>query len=104
MKPPVFALAALALLAVPTQAAVEPGLMAVGYICGAEQAVLASGPRPAVMLQGVGNGGMQADTTNPQAQAWFDEGLNLYHAFNHNEARDAFARAAALDPQCALCE
>ena len=68
---PVLALAALALLAVPTQAAVEPGLMAVGYICGAEQAVLASGPRPAVMLQGVGNGGMQADTTNPYRLAVF---------------------------------
>jgi hypothetical protein len=56
------------------------------------------------MLQGVGNGGTKADTRNPEAQAWFDQGLNLYHAFNHDEARDAFARAAAADPNCALCE
>ena len=46
------------------------------------------------MLTGVGNGSSPADTTNAQAQAWYDEGLNLYHAFNHNEARAAFAKAA----------
>src|SRR5205814_4036072 len=53
---------------------------------------------------GVGNGASPADTANAQAQAWYGEGLNLYHAFNHNEARAAFAKAAALDPKCALCE
>jgi hypothetical protein len=56
------------------------------------------------MLTGVGNGASPADTKNPQAQAWYVEGLNLYHAFNHNEASAAFAKAAALDPTCALCE
>jgi tetratricopeptide (TPR) repeat protein len=56
------------------------------------------------MLAGVGNGASPADTQNAQAQAWYVEGLNLYHAFNHNEARAAFARATELDPKCALCE
>ena len=75
----------------------------IGYICGAEHDTTAKATS-AVMLSGVGNGSSPADTTNAQAQAWYNEGLNLYHAFNHNEARAAFAKAAELDPNCALCE
>ena len=94
-------------LAVPASVGADATQLGVGYICGAEQrgpvtpAAMAAG---AVMLAGVGNGSSPADTANPKAQAWYVEGLNLYHAFNHNEARAAFARAAELDPACALCE
>src|SRR5579859_1877058 len=94
-----------ALLAMfPTFVGADATQLGIGYICGAEQ----RGPAPtapsAVMLSGVGNGSSPADTANPQAQVWFNEGLNLYHAFNHNEARAAFAKAVELDPSCALCE
>ncbi len=37
-------------------------------------------------------------TDNAQAQAFFDEGLNLLYGFNHDEAVRSFERAAALDP------
>lgn len=37
------------------------------------------------------------------AQAYFDQGLRLYYAFNHAEAIQAFRHAASLDPRCALC-
>jgi tetratricopeptide (TPR) repeat protein len=104
MKAAAAALAVL-VLAVPGVVGADATQLGVGYICGAEQTpgrhIAAT---PAVMLTGVGNGASPADTANPQAQAWFNEGLNLYHAFNHNEARAAFARAAELDPKCALCE
>lgn len=40
---------------------------------------------------------------NRQAQAYFDQGLRLYYAFNHAEAIRAFRHAASLDPRCALC-
>jgi tetratricopeptide (TPR) repeat protein len=100
------AVAAVALtLALPGVVGADATQIGVGYICGAEKAPLAHlKPTPAVMLAGVGNGASPADTANPQAQAWYVEGLNLYHAFNHNEARAAFAKAAELDPKCALCE
>jgi tetratricopeptide (TPR) repeat protein len=75
----------------------------IGYICGAERDTTPKATA-AVMLTGVGNGASPADTKNAEAQAWYNEGLNLYHAFNHNEARAAFAKAAELDPSCALCE
>jgi tetratricopeptide (TPR) repeat protein len=99
------ALAAAGVLAVPAATTgADVTQLGVGYICGAEQTALRPGALPPVMLEGVGNGQVTADTANRAAQAWFNEGLNLYHAFNHNEARDAFAKAAALDPGCALCE
>jgi tetratricopeptide (TPR) repeat protein len=39
----------------------------------------------------------------PEAQAYFDQGLRLYYAFNHSEAVRAFRKAQALDPQCGMC-
>jgi tetratricopeptide (TPR) repeat protein len=103
MKAVAATLAAL-VLAIPAAIGADATTLGIGYICGAERATLHPGPLPAVMLAGVGNGASPADTQNAQAQAWYVEGLNLYHAFNHNEARAAFARAAELDPRCALCE
>jgi tetratricopeptide (TPR) repeat protein len=42
-------------------------------------------------------------TSVPLAQRYFDQGLRLYYAFNHQEAIRAFEEAARLDPQCAMC-
>ena len=42
-------------------------------------------------------------TEVPEAQAYFDQGMRLYYAFNHVEAIRAFNRAEALDPTCAMC-
>lgn len=41
-------------------------------------------------------------TGNPQAQIWFDRGLNWLYGFNHEEAVACFGKAAALDPDCAM--
>lgn len=41
-------------------------------------------------------------TASPQAQRYFDQGLRLYYAFNHDEAIRAFREAARLDPACAM--
>ena len=41
-------------------------------------------------------------TTIPKAQQAFDEGLTLVYAFNRDEARSRFERAAALDPKLAI--
>lgn len=41
-------------------------------------------------------------TTNPNAQAAFDEGLTLLYSFNRLAARDAFMRAANADPNLAM--
>ena len=104
MKTAAAAISAALALAVPTVVGADATARGIGYICGAEHRGRVVTAANAVMLTGVGNGWSPADTANARAQAWYVEGLNLYHAFNHNEARAAFAKAAELDPNCALCE
>jgi hypothetical protein len=41
-------------------------------------------------------------TRNPQAQAYFDQGMKLVFAFNHEAAIRSFHRAAELDPELAM--
>lgn len=40
---------------------------------------------------------------NPDAQAWFDQGLRMAYGFNHQAAGQAFAEAVKADPDCAIC-
>ena len=42
-------------------------------------------------------------TAVPLAQRYFDQGLRLYYAFNHQEAIRSFQEGARLDPTCAMC-
>src|SRR5688500_18832114 len=41
-------------------------------------------------------------TSNREAQAYFDQGLTLYYAFNDGDAVRSFRRAAELDPRLAM--
>jgi tetratricopeptide (TPR) repeat protein len=41
-------------------------------------------------------------TASPQAQRWFDQGIQLLYGFNHDEAIRSFERAAKADPSCAM--
>lgn len=41
-------------------------------------------------------------TSSPKAQQYFDQGLRLVFAFNHEEAINSFKEAARLDPQAAM--
>ncbi|MFN2317937.1 MAG: tetratricopeptide repeat protein [Gemmatimonadales bacterium] len=42
-------------------------------------------------------------TAVPKAQAYFNQGLRLYYAFNHAEAIRAFREAQRQDPTCGMC-
>lgn len=41
-------------------------------------------------------------TSSPDAQRWFDRGLNWLYGFNHEEADTCFKRALEFDPDCAM--
>jgi tetratricopeptide (TPR) repeat protein len=41
-------------------------------------------------------------TTSPEAQLWFDRGLNWTYGYNHDEAVVCFQKAADADPDCAM--
>jgi tetratricopeptide (TPR) repeat protein len=58
---------------------------------------------PAPLLDHLGALTYKITTKNPEAQLYFDQGLRLSYAFNHQEARRAFQAAEQLDPACALC-
>jgi tetratricopeptide (TPR) repeat protein len=57
----------------------------------------------APLLQGLGSHSHRISTTSPEAQRYFDQGLNLLFGFNHAEAIRSFREAARLDPDCAMC-
>lgn len=58
-------------------------------------------PAP-VKMQGIGNSHIAINAT-PEAQAWFDQGLNLMHDFWGYESEKAFEEGVRVDPHCAMC-
>jgi tetratricopeptide (TPR) repeat protein len=57
---------------------------------------------PPVRMTGIGNAHLQI-TASPEAQIWFDQGLNLLHDFWDYESARAFEQGVRVDPQCAMC-
>jgi hypothetical protein len=55
------------------------------------------------LWDGLGTLTYKITTSDPQAQAYFDQGLRLAYGFNHDEARRAFREAQHRDPDCAMC-
>ena len=62
-----------------------------------------SASQPAVtLMSGIGDLHHPVSTKNPAAQQFFDQGLRLIYAFNHDEAARSFQHAAELDPHMAM--
>jgi tetratricopeptide (TPR) repeat protein len=59
-------------------------------------------PKPATMMSGLGDLHHPVSTQNKDAQEFFDQGLRLIYAFNHDEAARSFHKAAELDPKLAM--
>jgi tetratricopeptide (TPR) repeat protein len=57
---------------------------------------------PPQKMTGIGNVSMQIAATS-EAQAWFNQGLNLLHDFWDYESARAFEQAVRVDPRCAMC-
>ena len=84
------------------------------YVCCTLLVVLLSGAavaqqhpahnqsQPATLMSGLGDLHHPVSTSNPEAQKFFDQGLRLIFAFNHDEAARSFGRAAELDPKLAI--
>jgi tetratricopeptide (TPR) repeat protein len=58
-------------------------------------------PAP-LKLTGIGNSHL-AITATPEAQMWFDQGLNLLHDFWDYESERAFEQSIRADSTCAMC-
>jgi len=57
----------------------------------------------AQLFDGLGTFHRPVTTASADAQRYFDQGMRLLWAFNHDEATRSFAKAALLDPRCAMC-
>jgi len=94
------------LVAAPLLGAVDPASVPLAApappICHVDAKDEAAPPAKAI-LTGYGTGGFAVATGNPEAQAYFTNGMQLAHAFAHTAATGAFKRAEQLDPACAMC-
>jgi tetratricopeptide (TPR) repeat protein len=82
-------------------------VLAALVLCGsisAQQHPMHSQPAPkkATLMAGLGDLHHPVSTSNTEAQKFFDQGMRLIYAFNHEEAAGSFERAAELDPKMAM--
>lgn len=56
----------------------------------------------APLLKGMGTHTRKVTTDSHDAQTYFNQGLTLAYAFNHDEAIRSFRQATAFDPECAM--
>ena len=87
-------------------AATQPATAASAPPMGAMPQVPASlddWARGAQLFDGLGSFHRKISTSSAEAQQYFDQGMRLMWAFNHDESSRSFARAAQLDPGCAIC-
>ncbi|HZP11398.1 MAG TPA: hypothetical protein VFB36_03125 [Nevskiaceae bacterium] len=57
----------------------------------------------AQLFDGLGSFRRKVTTSSEDAQRYFDQGMRYLWAFNHDESSRSFAKAAELDPDCAMC-
>ncbi len=58
--------------------------------------------KPVALMAGLGDLHHPVSTSNAEAQQFFDQGLRLIYAFNHDEAARSFTHATELDPKLAI--
>src|SRR3954469_16456891 len=79
-----------------------PLLAAVTLLPATAQHAMRPPEKPVELAPGLGPHHHPIATKNPEAQKFFDQGLNLTYGFNHAEAARSFRKAAELDPGAAM--
>ncbi|QDT57060.1 Tetratricopeptide repeat protein [Caulifigura coniformis] len=79
-------------------AAIVAGVWLSGWEAPAEE----SGRPVALRMDGLGPHRREVTAANAEAKQWFNQGLMLLYAFNHDEAIHAFRAAVDADPGCAM--
>ncbi|GMV49097.1 MAG: hypothetical protein AMXMBFR67_06400 [Nitrospira sp.] len=75
------------------------GVMAAGLSWGVPQGTAQA---EVTLYDNLGTWHFEITTTSARAQEFFDQGLRLIYAFNHDEAIAAFSEASRLDPEAAM--
>ena len=69
---------------------------------GGQPSVVPAGENAPPLFDNLGTLHHPISTSSPKAQQYFDQGLRLVFAFNHEEAVNSFKEAARLDPKAAM--
>jgi tetratricopeptide (TPR) repeat protein len=77
-------------------------LSIVAISAAAQDHAMGAASKPATLVTGLGDLHHPVSTKNVEAQQFFDQGLRLIYAFNHDEAVRSFRRASELDPKLAM--
>lgn len=87
----------------PRRAVLAACLFAATAIAGSTPTLAYIGvPELPPLFEGLGHYSRPIHTSAPLAQRYFNQGLTLAYAFNHDEAIRSFTAATQLDPQCAM--
>ena len=93
----------LALIPAFTQADPPPPPPRALGLCSGGGSAIEPPARGVRLMAGYGDARFKIRTDSADAQAFFDNGLQLGHAFAHHPALAAFEEAARRDPNCAMC-
>src|SRR6202163_4302964 len=77
-------------------------VLLLGAIAFAQEHTAHQQAKPWTPMTGGGTVHHPVSTSNPEAQKFFDQGLRLIYAFNHDEAARSFQRATELDAKLAI--
>ncbi len=72
--------------------------------CGCQHQKTQESPaaRETRIFDGFGSYTRTVSTDSPEAQQWFNQGMQLLYGFNHDEAVRSFEKATEHDPDCAM--
>ena len=73
-----------------------------GVACAQHEMPMPAKAATMTIMEGVGQQHHPVSTPSAEAQQFFDQGLRLIYAFNHDEAARSFQHAAELDPKLAM--
>jgi len=74
-----------------------------GHVMSVQNQVDPAQLPPPRKMTGIGNLHLAISSTKPEAQTWFDQGLNLLHDYWDYESSRAFEQSVRVDPDCAIC-
>ncbi len=103
MRAIVFTAGLMALIPAFTQADPPPPPLRALALCSGSGSPTDAPAKAARLMPGYGDATFKIRTGSADAQAFFDNGLQLGHAFAHHPALAAFEEASRRDPNCALC-
>jgi tetratricopeptide (TPR) repeat protein len=76
--------------------------LAASFASAGQQSATADGEVGMPLFDNLGNLHHPISTSSPEAQQYFDQGLRLVFAFNHEEAINSFEEVARRDPKAAM--